>query len=171
MPLSPKMLELQAAMDLYGNTTLRNFRLTHKFGDEVTYGLTAFLGEGALAFGVNPEGDWSHRKGDHRDAKFSTYHEGYLRIEPVLMGVAIRIPHSVDDGEYWIRVVVEMIIAGDMLTVHVGKHTARGIALSYSAQDVERVQEMIFECARDTMRHPAEEATTERRFRIGFLKD
>jgi hypothetical protein len=169
MALSPKMLELQDAMNFYGDTTLRNYDLIHKFGDEVTCALADYLGEGAEAFGVNPEKDWTHKNGDHRDAKYSTFRNGYLQIEPVLMGVAIKIPHSKDDGAYWIRVVAEMVVAGNMLTVHVGGNAARGIPLEYSARDVERVQEMIFECARDTMRNPAEDATTEGRRRIGFV--
>ena len=56
MALSPKMLELQRAMDFYGDTTLRNFTTAHKFGDEITYTMTEYLGEGAQVIGVNPEG-------------------------------------------------------------------------------------------------------------------
>lgn len=169
--LSPKMLELQQAMDLYGDTTWRNYEASHKFGNEITDTMGAYLGEGSRVFGVNPEGEWSHDKGDHRDASFSTYHSGYLRIEPIKIGIAIRIPHSKDNGAYWIRVVVEMEFVGDTMKVDVGGKKLHGIQIEYSKADVERVQDLIFIEARDTMRNPAAEATGQGRPRIGFIND
>jgi hypothetical protein len=171
MALSERMLELQAAMDFYGDTTGRLYMISHKFGDEITYTLAEYLGEGARVLGVPPEGEWTHQKGEHRDAKYSTYRSGYLRIEPILMGVAIKIPHSKDSGAYWIRVTIEMVLVGDTITVHVGEKSLRGIPVEYSKNDVERVHEMIFECARNTMLHPASEATSKGSGRIGFIAD
>jgi hypothetical protein len=139
--LSAKMLELQKAMDFYGDTTLRNFQAAQKFGDEIIHTMEDFLGEGAKVFGVNPEGEWDHKKGDHRGAKYSTYHTEYLGIEPILMGVAIRIPHSKDSGAYWIRILVEMEFIGDAMNIQVGDKVLRSVPLEYSKADVEKVQE------------------------------
>lgn len=85
--------------------------------------------------------------------------------------MAIRIPHSKDDGAYWIRVVVEMEFVGDGINVQVGEKALRGVPVEYSKADVERVQDMIFTCARDTMKNPAAEATGQGRTRIGFVND
>ena len=67
------------------------------------------------------------------------------------MGVAIRIPHSKDEGAYWIRVIVEMEFMGNTISVTVGDDKLRNISIEYSKADVASVQEMIFTCARDTM--------------------
>jgi len=55
------------------------------------------------------------------------------------------------------------------MAVRVGGKSVHGISPDYSEKDIERVQEMIFECARDTMRNPAEDATNEGCRRIGFM--
>jgi hypothetical protein len=169
MALSPKMLELQRAIDFYGDTTLRNFEAAHKFGDEITYTMAEFLGEGAEVLGVPPEGDWTHHKGDYNDAKYSTFHTGYLRIEPVKMGIAIRIPHSMDDGEFWIRIMAELDFVGDTMNIRVGDKTLAGVSLAYSKANVKGVQELIFNYACDTLNHPAAAATGHGRASFGFI--
>lgn len=170
MAFGPRVLELQQALNSYGEASVRNYRLLHKFGEEVVYGLAAYLGEGARVHGVPPEGEWRPEAGDYHDAKFSTYHRGLIVIEPILMGVGLRIPHSKDSGGFWMRVVVEMELVREVIAVqiHDGKGVG-GISIDYTAQDVERVQEAIFECAREVLTNPVRSVRGANR--IGFIDE
>jgi hypothetical protein len=170
MTLGPRMLELQQAMSAYGETSVRHYKTLVEFGDSVIARFYAFLGEGSQVRGVPPEGDWSPDAGDYHHAKFSTHRRGLIVIEPILMGVGIRIPHAGDDDALWLRVVVEMEIRGDTIAVQVHDGSSiGGIGFDYDYEDVERVQEAIFECARDALVNPVRSARGS--LRIGFVDE
>jgi hypothetical protein len=103
MSVGVRLQELQSAMDKYGKESVESYRQVHAVGDAIVKGFAEYLGEGSEVIGVPPFGEWKPHQGDYHDAKFSTYYEGIIRIAPVEMGLAIRIPHSGDGGELWLR--------------------------------------------------------------------
>ncbi|WP_338828318.1 hypothetical protein [Bradyrhizobium sp. 27S5] len=170
MALGARILELQQAMSAYGETAARHYLALHEFGDALVAHFPAYLGEGATVLGVPPESGWALGRGDYRDAKFSSFKRGSIVIEPILMGVAIRVPHARDPGGTWLRIVVEMELKGDTIAVQVydGKNVG-GIDVNYTDRDLQRVQEAIFECARDVLVNPVR--SIRGTSRIGFLDE
>jgi hypothetical protein len=110
MPNGPKMSELQDAMNRYGETSIRNYKIVHPIGEKIIDGFSAYLGESACVFGVPPDGDWQDDGRDYRDAKFSTYWEGTLKVDLISMGLCVRIPHTNDNGKMSLRVVLGFLI-------------------------------------------------------------
>jgi hypothetical protein len=100
MALSERMMELQSAMVRYSETTIKNYRIIHAFGDAILERLPDYLGKGAEVLGVPPVREYRINAGDYRDAKFSTYSADMLTLGPIQMGVAVGIPHSRDDGKF-----------------------------------------------------------------------
>jgi hypothetical protein len=86
------------------------------------------------------------------------------------MGVGLRIPHTNNEGGFWLRMVVKMEISGEAISVEIidGK-TVRGISSDYSVRDLAKIQEAIFECARDTLCNPVRSARGIGR--IGFIDE
>jgi hypothetical protein len=79
-----------------------------------------YLGEAGNASGVPPAGDWMSDGRDYRDAKFSTYWEGALKVGTISMGLAVRIPHTKDDGAFYLRVVLDFLVEGHTFSVQIG---------------------------------------------------
>jgi len=170
MSLSPRMAELQTAMNRYGEMTVKNFKIIHAFGDSIVGRLQEYLGEGASVLGVPPAGEYRTNGGDYRGAKFSTHHNGALSLKPIQMGIAIGIPHSKDDGMYWPRLVIEFAIVGDAVSVQIGDALAmRGFPLEPTALDVERVCEAIYEFTKDVLENPVKIATAVGTGKFGFV--
>ena len=170
MPLSLRMLELQSAMDRYGEATVKHLKTIHSFGDAVLLRLTEFLGDGSSVIGVPPVEEFSVNRGDYNDAKFSTYYNKVLSLKPIQMGIAIGIPHSKDDGIYWPRVVVEFEMIGDALSVKVGDDIAmRGFPLEPGSADLDRVCAAIFEYTKIVLENPVRTATAVSSGKFGFI--
>jgi hypothetical protein len=104
-----KMSELQDALNRYGETSIRNYKLIHPIGEEVIEGFSAYLGEAGCVFGVPPTGDWHNDGRDYHDAKFSTYWEGKLNVDTISMGLSVRIPHTKDSGALSLRIVLDFL--------------------------------------------------------------
>jgi hypothetical protein len=118
--VASKMSELQDALNRYGQTSIRNYKIIHPFGETVIEGLGDYLGEIGCVFGVPPAGDWQNNGRDYHDAQFSTYWDGTLKVDAISMGVSIRIPHTKDGGAFWLRVVLAFLIEGNALSVQTG---------------------------------------------------
>lgn len=171
MALSERMMELQSAMVRYSETTIKNYRIIHAFGDAILERLPDYLGKGAEVLGVPPVGEYRINGGDYRDAKFSTYSAGMLALGPIQMGVAVGIPHSRDDGKFWPRVVIEFEMEGDAITVRVGDSpmAIRGVPLAHTAEDVEKVCAAIHEYIKSVLENPVKSATAVGRGKLGFI--
>jgi hypothetical protein len=170
MALSERMLELQGAMVRYSETTIKNFRIIHAFGDAIVERLSGYLGEGAEVLGVPPDGDYRTNAGDYRGAKFSTHSSGTLTLGPIQMGVAVGIPHSRDNGKFWPRVVVEFEMEGDAITVQAGDGPAiRGVPLNPTAADIENVCAAIHDFIKSALEDPVKVATAVGRGKLGFI--
>jgi hypothetical protein len=170
MALSERMTELQGAMVRYSETTVKNFRIIHAFGDAIVERLPDYLGEGSEVLGVPPVGDYRINGGDYRGAKFSTHSAGTLTLGPIQMGVAVGIPHSRDTGKFWPRVVVEFEMVGDAITVQVGNGPAiSGIPLSPTVADTENVCAAIHDFIKSVLEDPVKVATAVGRGKLGFI--
>lgn len=172
MGLSKRMRELQDAMVRYSETTIKNYRVIHAFGDAIVERLPGFLGEGSEVIGVPPLGDYRTNGGDYRDAKFSTYIAGTLTLVPIQMGVAVGIPHSTDSGKFWPRVVVEFEMIGDAINVRVGdgpQEAVRGVPLPHTVDAVEKVCAAIHEYISWVLDSPVKVATAVGRGKLGFI--
>src|SRR5258708_11165954 len=93
---------LASAADQYGKEALRHLNLIRAFGQEIVSGFSAFLGVHHLDVrGVPSQGGWDPDVADYRDAKFSFFERGIISIEPIDMGLAVRVRHIQDDGYFW----------------------------------------------------------------------
>jgi hypothetical protein len=168
MKLSDRMAELQAAMNQYGDTTVRNYFLIHKLGDAILHSLKDFLGDGAAVLGVRPDGEW--KAVDYRGGKFSTHYSEIIQVEPIQMGVAICIPHSKDDGEYWIRVVVDFDVEGDEVAIRIGdREPDVRVSIAYDDSDMQRIHVALFQYCKSLFENPVRFATATGSGKFGFI--
>lgn len=170
MPISTRMLELQTAMNRYGEGTVRNYQILHAFGDDLIENLKSYLGEGAQVIGVPPAGDFRTNAGDFRDAKFSTYHSPKLSLAPIKMGVAVGIPHSKDSGVYWPRVVLEMEIEHESISLHIGDGTLpkRGISLKPDEDKLTELSALVFDYVLSVLENPVKIMSAQGSGKFGF---
>lgn len=170
MQYGARVAELQDALNCYGEASIRNYRTVHPIGEEIVDGFAAYLGKGGATLGVPPTGDWRHDGGGYRDAKFSTYWNGVLKVDTISMGLAVCIPHTKDDGEMWMRIVLDFLIEGGTLTVQVGDGPIiKNIPLQYRQADLEPVYEAIFGYVKGIFANPVNYAEAQRTGKIGFL--
>jgi hypothetical protein len=170
MPTKSKMSELQDAMALYGETSVRVRDIIHAVGNNVIEGLPGYLGASRnCVFGVPPAGDWEAGT-DYRGANFSTYRAGMLTVGPISMGLSIKIPHTKDDGSLWMRVVLEFLIEGDFLSVTIGDSSPlKGLPLRGAITDLEPIYGGIFAYVKGYFADPVAYFKAERTGKIGFL--
>jgi hypothetical protein len=106
-PTSERMLELQAAMNAYGEASIVLYKDIHVLAKSIINGFEKYLGEGAQIRGVPPVGDWNPNK-DYRGEMFDNFDKRTLCFDTVTFGLALRFPHSTDEGELWIRVPISI---------------------------------------------------------------
>lgn len=172
MPPGQRLRELQIAMNKYGAASGVILTRQHMLGNEIVRGFERFLGEGACVVGVPPVGDWNPDQGDYREAKFSDFGQLVL-IEPVFIGVAIRIPHEKDAGELWLRVVLKLEPKDSEISVWAGDHEVRVSEPSNAPRGLEPVYELMLQCAKEWFEDPMRAASDTTSRSIGFvsLKD
>ena len=167
--MTSKMSELQEAMNRYGETSVRNYQTIHPIGEKLIEGFEAYLGVPGCVLGVPPAGDWEERI-DYDSYKFSTIGHGLLIVGPISMGLAVRIPHTKDDGAFWIRVVLEFQIEGRTFSVRIGDgKTIGGLPIDCTDSDLHPVCDEIFSYVKDFLVHPVSYFEAERTGKIGFL--
>jgi hypothetical protein len=168
--LPSKMTELQDALNRYGEASVQNYKLIHPIGEKVLDGLGTFLGEPGCVFGVPPIGEWRNDGTDYHDAKFSTYWEGPLKVGNIAMGIALRIPHTKDDGAFWLRVILDFLVEGRTFSVRVGDgKTIVGLPLSGGEAELRPLYDEIFAYVKDIFVHPVGYFEAEKIGKIGFL--
>jgi hypothetical protein len=168
--VASKMSELQDALNRYGQTSIRNYKIIHPIGETVIEGLGDYLGEIGCVFGVPPAGDWQNDGRDYHDAKFSTYWDGTLKVDTISMGVSIRIPHTKDGGAFWLRVVLAFLIEGNTLSVQIGDGCwIKGLPVTIEPADLQPVYDEIFAYVKGMFAKPVDYFSAERNGKIGFL--
>jgi hypothetical protein len=164
------MSELQDALNRYGETSIRNYKVIHPIGEKIIDGFGAYLGDSRCVFGAPPSGDWRADGTDYADAKFSTYWEGTLIVGTISMGLAVRIPHTKDDGAFWLRVVLDFTIEGNAISVMVGDGgTISGLPLTSDQSELRPVYEEIFSYVKGIFANPVDYFTAQSKGKIGFV--
>lgn len=173
MPISARMIELQTAMNCYGDGTIRHMRILHAFGNALIENLTSYLGDGAKVIGVPPKGDFRTDVGDFRDAKFSTYHTPKLSLKPIMMGLSVGIPHSNDSGVYWPRVVLEMEMEHDSISLRIGDDSLpkRGISLQPEESELTEVSARLFDYMIAILENPVKIMSAQGSGKFGFATE
>jgi hypothetical protein len=163
------MAELQEAMNRYSATSVRNYQTIHPIGEKLIKGFGAYLGVPDYVLGVPPTGDWECDS-DYHSAKLSTYRPGRISVGPMSMGLAVRIPHTKDEGVFWMRVVLEFLIEGRTFSVRIGDgKTVGGLPVDCTDSDLHPVYDQIFSYLKDFFVHPVSYFEAERTDKIGFL--
>lgn len=164
------MSELQDALDRYGEASIRNYKIIHPIGEKIIEGFGEYLGDADCVFGVPPIGDWKDDGTEYNDAKFSTYLEGTLKVDIISMGISIRIPHTKDDGAFWLRVVLEFLIEGNTLSVQIGDGgLIKGLPLTVGQAGLLPVYDEIFAYVKGMFAKPVDYFSAQRNRKIGFL--
>jgi hypothetical protein len=127
-------------------------------------------GQTGNASGVPPAGDWMSDGRDYRDAKFSTYWEGALKVGTISMGLAVRIPHTKDDGAFCLRVVLDFLVEGHTFSVQIGDgKIIGGLPIDGAPSDLLPVYDEVFAYVKDIFVHPVNYFEAQRAGKIGFL--
>jgi hypothetical protein len=130
----------------------------------------AYLEETGNVSGVPPAGDWISDGRDYHDAKFSTYWEGALKVGTISMGLAVRIPHTKDDGAFCLRVVLDFLVEGRTFSVQVGDgKMLSGLPIDGALPEFLPVYDEIFAYVKDIFAHPVNYFEAQRAGKIGFL--
>jgi hypothetical protein len=165
-----KMSELQDALNRYGEVSVQNYKIVHPLGEKIIDGFGGYLGEAGNASGVPPAGDWMSDGRDYRDAKFSTYWEGALKVGTISMGLAVRIPHTKDDGAFYLRVVLDFLVEGHTFSVQIGDgKIIGGLPIDGAPSNFLPVYDEIFAYVKDIFVHPVNYFEAQRVGKIGFL--
>ncbi|MGO1081320.1 hypothetical protein [Inquilinus sp. CA228] len=163
-----RLYELSLSINEYGKTSIAIKKIIHQIGDSIISALPGFLGDEAKVFGVPPhDSDWT--PDDYRGAKFSTYRQGLLRVGPIQMGVAVAIPHLKNDGELWVRVVLDLQMEGSDISVQIGDGPIiSGISQNYDQDTIEIICQAIFDYLKSMFKDPVRIATAEGSGKLGF---
>jgi hypothetical protein len=98
--------------------------IVRALGEKLLESFEDYIGEPDCVRGVPPTGEWTPDGRDYRFAEFSFDHpRGPLSVGPISMGLALRIPHTKDNGALWMRLVIEFVIEDNTWSVSVGDGT------------------------------------------------
>lgn len=137
---------IRNAMSEYGARSVENMNLCRKLGREIIAAFDKYLSsEGNVVIGVPPAGDWQPDKGDYRDATFSFYDGGTLRVDDTQLGLGVRIRHIKDDGSLWLRVVVNLRKQGDRIGVFPDDGAGIWIPVDYREDDLTAICARLYE--------------------------
>ena len=121
--------------------------------------------------GVPPRGEWQEPNTEYLAAKFSTYMDRRFSVGPISMGLAVRIPHTKNEGAFWMRVVLEFLIEGRTFSIRIGDgKTVGGLPIDCTDSDLDSVYDEIFSYVKNFFVHPVSYFEAERIGKIGFLK-
>lgn len=135
---------IREAVRDYGRTSVATDQLLRRLGEAILFALQSYLHrEKVLVHGVPPQGAWEPDT-DYRDGAFSTFHRRVLTLDPVEMGLAVRVDNLDDDGALWIRVVLTMAKVGDRLSVSIGEDKPVELPIAFE-DNLAPICDMIFE--------------------------
>ncbi len=160
---------LASAADQYGKEALRHLNLIRAFGQEIVSGFSAFLGVHHLDVrGVPSQGGWDPDVADYRDAKFSFFERGIISIEPIDMGLAVRVRHIQDDGYFWARIVLTLDVDGADIMAWVDEAATVRVPHTHQTAELEPVFQSIYDSLLKNFTDPVERLRSLASGRIGF---
>jgi hypothetical protein len=173
------MVELQNALNRYGEASIRNIEASIRsmdivkvLGKKLLESFEDYIGELDCIRGVPPTGVWHPDGRDYHPEEFRFDHQrGPLSVGPISMGVALRIPHTKDKGALWMRVVIEFVIEGNTWSATVGDgKTIHALPIDTAESDLLPVNEEIFDYVKNIFLNPVRYCEAEKAEKIGFVR-
>jgi len=123
--------ELADAAERYGSLSLENYAQIRNVAENVSDGFCRYLsaGKGRCVYLVPPEGAWAPQP--FQSGAFSVSGTGFLPLEPIRFGLAVRVSRSGD----WLRLVLSCSKSGPAMeiTIEGGRH----FSLAFPIQEAE----------------------------------
>jgi hypothetical protein len=124
-----KFDSLAVAAKRYGGFSLENYTRIRGVAEHVAKGFCAYLGDaaGPCTHLVPPDGDWTAQS--YRSGAFSVSGSGFLPLEPISFGLAVRVSNTND----WLRIVLRCAKLGE--TLNIGIRNGRTFSLDLPLRD------------------------------------
>jgi len=115
MPSKSRFDSLADAAERYGRFSLENYAMIRGIAENIAPGFCRYLGrkKGVCCYLVPPEGPWAPQP--YRSGAFSVSGGGFLPLEPISFGLAVRVSNTSD----WVRLVLRCAKSGDELDVSI----------------------------------------------------
>ncbi|WP_101067232.1 hypothetical protein [Roseovarius salinarum] len=162
-----KYEELQSLTRDYGEKTRRFLKDVKASGSKIVGAYAAYLGGPNTAVGaVPPHGEFEPQE-LYRDAAFDFYGRSVIYLEPICMGVCTKIGNQSDDGEAFVRTVIEFHPLDAGLLIHVGVQSKQFHISNVLETVMDGICEAIFQDVHQAFSIELDRA--QGRSRIGFL--
>lgn len=132
-PPSPKtpLTEIQAAAETYGLRSFDNYVQIRSVAEQLRDGLCKYLDSGQkCVFLVPPQGGFSAQ--DYGSAAYSVSGKGFLPLEPIAFGLAVKVSTL---GDY-MRIVMQCRKEGDKIFLQLDEHTTFDFELPFNDADL-----------------------------------
>ena len=134
-----KREEIAAAARIYGERSFDNYAQTRSIAENIRDGLCAYLDPaGPCVFLVPPQGPFAAQ--NYRSAAFSVSGNGFLPLEPISFGLAVRIS---GEGDY-MRLVLTCRKEGERMYISIENSQKYEIDLPASDKDLDGLFESIY---------------------------
>lgn len=125
---------LQQAIHDYGQAAMENLVRCRAFGHAVAEGLPGYMGATEKCVSLVPaKGQFDPSK-DYGDKAFSFSQVPVVRLEPVLFGICVTVPHEEDSGKLWLRVAIRVAVTGGTFDVFAGNQPLLRVALDFEGK-------------------------------------
>ena len=117
--MEPRIERLRRLVRIHGQLTLHRHLLLTSTGRMLVAALNDYLAPGEnVVEAVPPQGEWDPAI-NYGEAAFSSFGAGRLGMEPLLMGVAVRIDGFEEAEALWVRLALLFDCEGEYVTIDV----------------------------------------------------
>lgn len=135
-----RLSQLTKAGHIYGERSFDNYAQIRSVAVHIRDGLCQYLDQGGkCVFLVPPQGDFTAQ--DYSSAAFSVAGRGFLPLEPISFGLAVKVS---TEGDY-MRLVMTCRKEGDHMYVYMESNEAYELELPLEAAKIEPFLEGIFQ--------------------------
>ncbi|ADM09763.1 hypothetical protein PB2503_08539 [Parvularcula bermudensis HTCC2503] len=123
--------ELLAAMRAYGDAAMENLVRCRALGRALSDGFSAYLGApGPCTSLVPPTGPFDPSR-DYGDEAFSFSQREVVRLEPIVFGLCVIVPHEEDSGTLWLRTGIKAEVRGGRFDVYIAHQPRLRVPLEF----------------------------------------
>jgi hypothetical protein len=123
--------ELKAAIHDYGDAAMENFVRCRALGRAVAEGLPGYLKCSPNCVSLVPaQGQFDPSK-DYGDEAFSFNPNQPIRLEPVVFGICLILPHEEDSGSLWLRTGLRVEVTGGTFDIFVANQPLTRVPLEF----------------------------------------
>lgn len=131
--------KIQAAADQYGMRSFDNYAQIRSVAEQIRDGLCEYLHDGEkCVYLVPPQGAFGAQ--DYGSGAYSVSGKGFLPLEPIAFGLAVRIS---DLGDY-MRLVLHCRKEGDHIYLQVDEHQTFDFDLPFNTHDLKVAYEGLY---------------------------